>query len=154
MDKHIIKNVLTKHQRKILLKECKSYLIDLGDNFPGRQSRPLKFDHPQFQWVHEIFYKIVSEKLQIPLQWDCSFFNETDGSEESIAWHNHPVDYAGVYYMKIFPLFSNGTLFEEGLVKVPQNSLLLFQGNLLHSCPTSPLRFKRYTMSLNWNKYP
>ena len=154
MDKCIIKNVLSRNQRKRLLEECKPYLLNFGNEYPGRQSNPLKFDHPQFQWAHEIFQSIVLRKLKIPLKWDCSFFNENNGQKECIAWHRHPVDYAGIYYIKTFPLFSNGTLFEEGLVKVPQNSLLLFQGNLLHSCPTSPLRFKRYTMSLNWNKYP
>tara|TARA_B100000287_G_scaffold412629_1_gene443292 strand:- start:180 stop:650 length:471 start_codon:yes stop_codon:yes gene_type:complete len=149
---NIFKNVLTPDQRKKLIKECKPYLREWGEGTPGRQSRPLSFNHPQFQWAHKIFHERVSKELQMPLQWDCSFFNETNGNKKSMLWHNHPVDYAGVYYMKIFPLFSNGTLFEEGLVKAPQNSLLLFPGKVLHTCPTSPLRFKRYTMSLNWNR--
>tara|TARA_X000000950_G_scaffold275765_1_gene362636 strand:- start:822 stop:1322 length:501 start_codon:yes stop_codon:yes gene_type:complete len=152
-DKIVIKNVLTSDQRKRLIKECKPYLKDFGEDFPGRQSSPLLFNHPQFKWAHKLFHEIASKELRIPLQWDCSFFNETNGNKKSIMWHNHPVDYVGVYYMKIpFPFFSNGTLFEEGLVKAPQNSLLLFPGHIRHTCPTSPLRFKRYTMALNWNK--
>ena len=154
-DKILIKNVLTSDQRKRLEKECKPHLKDWGEDYPGIQTQRFFANSPQFKWAHKIFNEIASKELRIPLRFECSFFAESNGNKESILWHDHPVDYVGVYYMKIpFPFFSNGTLFKEGFVKAPQNSLLLFPGHLMHSIPTSPLRFKRCTMSLNWNRDP
>ena len=61
-------------------------------------------------------------------------------------------DYSCVYYMKMFPFFSNGTLFKDyGLVKAKENSLLCFPSHLDHSTPSSPLRFKRYSWAMDLN---
>ena len=52
--------------------------------------------------------------------------------------------------MKIFPFFSNGTLFKDyGLVKAKQNSLMIFDPTLEHTTPSSPLPLERYTWALD-----
>ena len=78
----------------------------------------------------------------------------TQGKEDQYLMHNHPVDYVGVYYMNSHPSFINGTEFEEyGFVEVPENSMVLFPGHLMHTPPRFKCSeyFERYTMSLNWN---
>ena len=82
----------------------------------------------------------------------------SDGRNIKRVWHNHYRDYPGfdnsthsvVYYMKTFPFFSNGTLFEKhGFVKAKQNSLMVFPSHWNHSTPGSIFRFKRYTMAFD-----
>ena len=51
--------------------------------------------------------------------------------------------------MKTIPFVDSGTLFKDGFMRAPQNSLLLFPANLYHRPPTSPFRFKRYSMALD-----
>ena len=78
----------------------------------------------------------------------------TQGKEDQYLMHNHPADYVGVYYMNSHPSFTNGTEFEEyGLVEVPENSMVIFPGHLMHTPPRFKCSeyFERYTMSLNWN---
>ena len=157
MNIHLIKNILKEEERKKLIKDCKPLLLDLGPDFPGKQSQPLRpklsFWQPelQFERIHKIFLSHAENVIKESLEWDISWFFFTKGKIKNNHWHNHPVDYAGVYYMKTFPFFSNGTLFKDRFIKAPQNSLLIFPGHLYHTAPSSPLPFDRYTMSLNWN---
>jgi|10_taG_2_1085330.scaffolds.fasta_scaffold17268_5 hypothetical protein len=154
--KLIVENVLTKKERKKLIKDCKPFLRDKGPKFPGLQSDFVQREgcgFSQFESVHTKFLDIAQTAVDTKLKWDVSWFVFTKGIIENNGWHTHPVDYVGVYYMQTFPFFSNGTLFKEGLFKVPQNSLLIFPGHLEHAAPSSPLPFERYTLALNWNKY-
>ena len=150
MNIHLIKNILKEEERKKLIKDCKPLLLNLGPDNPVKQSHPLQ-PELQFEWIHKIFLSNAENVIRESLEWDISWFLLTHGKMKNIMWHNHPVDYAGVYYMKTFPFFSNGTLFKDRFIKAPQNSLLIFPGHLYHTAPTSPLPFDRYTMSLNWN---
>ena len=146
---HLIENILKEEERKKLIKDCKPLLLDLGPDYPGKQSPPLQ-PELQFERIHKIFLSNAENVIRESLEWDISWFLLTHGKRKNIYWHNHPVDYAGVYYMKTFPFFSNGTLFKDRFIKAPQNSLLIFPGHLYHTAPTSPFSFDRYTMSLNW----
>ena len=62
---------------------------------------------------------------------------------------DNKAEWVAVYYIKTQPYFDNGTEFEHGVIKTPQNSLLLFPASLNHTAPTSPFRFDRYTMALD-----
>ena len=55
-----------------------------------------------------------------------------------------------VYYIKTLPFFSSGTLFEDGFVRAPQNSMIIFPAHFLHATPTYPFPFiDRYVLSIN-----
>ena len=162
MDKILIKNFLTEKQRKTLLKEVKLFLVDCNKEFPeqakkgrfpGLQTGPLMQQESSFEWYHTHLLDTLYQKMNIHFTIDKSWANWTNGKKRDIAWHDHAyVPYVCVYYIKTFPLFSNGTLFEDGLFKSPQNSLLIFAGKDRHTTPHSPLRFGRYTMSSNLMK--
>ncbi len=163
MDKHLIKNVFTNEQRRKLISDCKSLLIGSEDitektgdrsNFPGLQTLPKLHKNPEFRWAH----MVVQYKIKENLGWDCQFsfswMNWTNGNKKDITWHDHisgGADCSCVYYMKTFPLFSNGTLFEDGLMRAPQNSILIFPTNVMHTAPSSPLPFSRYTWAFELN---
>ena len=153
--KLLIENVLTQKERKKLIKDCKPLVYDQGPTSPGFQSDWVQQEGSgcsQFQNVHNKFLDIAQRELNTRLKWDVSWFLYTKGKIENNCWHNHPVDYVGVYYMQTFPFLTNGTLFKDGFFEAPQNSLLIFSGYLSHAAPSCPFPFRRYTMSLNWNK--
>ena len=155
-EKLLIKDVLTEKERKKLIKDCKPFLQDKGPNYPGLQSdfvQKYGSGYPQFQDVHNKFLDIAQKGLNMRLKWDVSWFFSSKGKIKNNCFHTHPVDYTGVYYMQTFPFLINGTVFEDGFFKAPQNSLLIFPGSLSHMAPSSPFPLERYTMSLNWNKY-
>ena len=125
-------------------------LVKEGEYFPGLQTGPLMHYETSFKWYHQYLVDTLYKKMNIHFGIQRSWGNWTNGKRRDIAWHNHAyADYACVYYIKTFPFFSNGTLFEDGFVKAPQNSLLIFKGKDKHTAPSSPLRFGRYTMSSN-----
>ena len=162
----IVKNVLTNKERKKLIEDAKPYLIDgedldrLGMENPywffcGKQTTASDFeDIPAFKdSINKILTKI-RKKIDKDLIIDRAWVNWTNGKKKDMGWHTHwAFPYAAVYYMKTFPFFSNGTLFEDGLTKAPQNSVLIFPGYLNHTAPSSPLRFDRYSMAFNL-RYP
>tara|TARA_R100000008_G_C3567115_1_gene159771 strand:- start:840 stop:1364 length:525 start_codon:yes stop_codon:yes gene_type:complete len=107
--------------------------------------------HPDFKERIEIITQRASEEVKIPLKCIKAWVNVSDGRSKRRMYHNHQAFFSSVYYIKTFPFFSNGTVFKDrGLVKAPQNSLLLFPSHFLHTTPGSPLRFKRYTMALDF----
>ena len=163
--KYLLKNVLTNKERKKLIEDAKPYLIDGEDlnllmnaegySFPGKQTAASDFeDIPDFKDPLNKIITKIRKKLDKDLVIDRAWVNWTNGKKKDMGWHNHwEFPYAAVYYMKTFPFFSNGTLFEDGLTKAPQNSVLIFPGYLNHTAPSSPLRFDRYSMAFNI-RYP
>ena len=159
--KLLIKDILSPKERKKLIEECKPFLrginLDTVDGRPGFQSDPVQRDgegYAQFENIHKKFLNIAQRELNKRLNWDITWFLYTKGRIENNTWHTHPVDYAGVYYMKTTPFFNNGTEFKDGFFRAPQNSLLIFSGHLQHRAPSSIFPLERYTMALNWNKHP
>ena len=153
---NLIKNVLTQPERKRLLQDIKPFLKEFGPDWPGRQSNANLHLYSQFEEILKRFLLIAQRVIGEELMWGpreegpVSFFTETNGTKESMHWHTHNSHYTGVYYIKTFPFFSNGTLFRDGFFKAPQNSLIIFPSSLEHTSPRSPLPFKRYSMGLNF----
>ena len=153
MDKKlIVPNCLSDDVREKLIEDCKPFLRNCGKGFPAYQSDAPLRNYPQFQEVFHIFDFLASQHLEEELLPEHSWFIMTEGKEEHSVMHDHPTDYVGVYYMNSHPSFPNGTEFEEyGLVEVPENSMVLFPGHLVHRPPVFNQKFERYTMSLNWS---
>ena len=150
--KVIITDCLSDDLREKLLIDCKPFLRNLGEDYPSYQSDNDIKDYPQFQLVHQIFHSLACKYLKEKLLLGRSWFLMIEGKEEQSIMHNHPYDYVGVYYMNSHPSFPNGTEFEEeGFVEVPENSMVLFPGHLVHRPPVFNQKFERYTMSLDWN---
>ena len=156
MEYHLIKNVLTKDQRKYMIKESipllKSFKVQGDRRYPGKQTRETLYLNPKFKPFINRMLELIYKRTGLVLEVSKSWVNWTNGNKKDIAWHSHSCDYALVYYMRTpLPFFSNGTLFREGLIKAPQNSLILFPSHLEHTAPTSPFRFDRYTMAMDLN---
>ena len=158
---HLIENVLTNDKRKKLLEDVQPLLVDgitmsaysgdLNQIFPGKQTHDTLHLHPDFISTINYMVELVNKEMGKNLMLIKAWANWTNGKKKDMGWHDHRNDgeYAAVYYMKTFPLFSNGTLFRDGLVKAPQNSMLVFPAELEHTAPSSPLRFGRYTLAMN-----
>ena len=147
---YIIKNVFTDGQRHKLIKDCQPLLLEWGKKFPGRQTRSKLHLHPDFISPIQEMVRIIFQETGLNFVISKSWINWTNGKKKDIAWHRHSCDYALVYYIKTpLPFFSNGTLFEDRFVRAPQNSMIIFPAHLVHTAPTSPFRFDRYTLSLN-----
>ena len=68
-------------------------------------------------------------------------------------WHDHHEwDYSLIYYLQTTPFVNDGTLFKNGMIRSPQNSLIIFPGNQLHASPPYLFGFKRYTLSIDFMK--
>ena len=156
-----IDNVFDNEKRKDILERSKKYLrdhkqfVDLENmppeiRLPGKQTPPDL--HKKIPFANDIL-KVIKNNLGLNFVVINSWVNWTNGKKKDLNWHNHPCDYACVYYLKIpFPFFSNGTLFEDKFYKVFQNSLLLFPARMNHTAPLSPFRFDRYTLAMNLMK--
>ena len=146
-------NVLSNQERKKLIKDCQPLLQDLGEEYPGKQTKCGLHLHPDFLSPIKDMVRIIFKETGLDLVVaDMAWINWTNGSKKDVAWHTHECDYALVYYIKTpLPFFSNGTLFEDGFVRAPQNSMIIFPAHLIHTAPSSPFRFDRYTMAINLN---
>jgi hypothetical protein len=157
--KYIINNILTNKERRKLIRDANDDLLDWNMIngatkkyfYPGKQTAPTDYNEniaKKYNWAHIIF----KDRIDNYMNWDCniikSWINWTNGNKKDINWHSHyDSPYSAVYYMRTLPFFSDGTLFRDGFVKVPQNSLLIFPSHLEHTAPTSVIPFSRYTMA-------
>lgn len=161
-DFYIVKDIFTNEVRKKMIKDANPLLLtneqllfnneQMGTDkwYPGKQTTNRLYVLPTFRPQIEYLINVAQEATQLKFGLHGSWVNWTNGKKKDINWHNHPCDYTLCYYMKIFPFFSNGTLFEHhGFMKAKQNSFLLSRGYLKHTAPTSPLRFSRYTLVLD-----
>ncbi len=150
----LIEKVLRDHERKKLIKDSKPLLLSNlkhpdGTHYPGKQTLTVMKGRPEFEPILNHMVMIIRKTTGMDLVINKAWVNCTNGNKKDMVWHTHPCDIAAVYYMKTFPFFSNGTLFRNGLIKAPQNSLLLFSAALEHTAPSSPLPFSRYTLSMD-----
>ena len=164
MEYLIIKNVLTNKQRKKLLEDCKP-LLQTSDQlkalynsspeveYAGKQTTSMLHENSIFLKPITSMMKRVHKETGSNFTIRKSWINWTDGRKSQEGWHTHSPrdgDFVMVYYIKTpLPFFSNGTLFREKFVRVPQNSLLIFPNHLEHTAPTSPFRLDRYTMGMD-----
>ncbi len=164
---HKIENIFTKDQREKLIEDSQSLFVDgkqVELRYRGRNMYQEGFNwfnvtyptlhlHSSFDWAHQIIESKIKEVIGRDCQVVKSWMNISRGNNIERTWHHHPAcDYACVYYMKLFPFFSNGTLFKDyGFIKAKENSLLCFPSQLEHTTPSSPLRFKRHSWAMNLN---
>ena len=150
-DRFILNDCLTPQDRENLIRDCRPLLKRIENCIAYQTDAPIR-EYPQFETIHKKFDMLAEYYLKRELIPDKSWFIMTQGREDQVLMHYHPVDYAAVYYINSPPSFKNGTLFEEdGFIEAPENSMLLFPGHLRHTAPSFKEDFERYTMSLNWN---
>ena len=156
-----IYNVLSNQERKKIIKDIQPFLMDgesLGkyyntsDSFPGKQTISNLHQQSEFVSVIKKIEDIIKKEINLDLEVTKSWVKYSN-SDTQLNWHTHHCAYASVYYMKIpLPFFSNGTLFKDGFVRAPQNSMIIFPAHLLHTTPTNPFPFiDRYVMSIDLN---
>ena len=156
-----IHNVLSSKERKKIIKDIQPFLMDgeqLGkyynnpDGYPGKQTISHLHQQPEFFSVIKKIEDIIKKEIDLDLKVEKSWV-KCSNSDTQLNWHTHHCAYASVYYMKIpLPFFSNGTLFKDGFVRAPQNSMIIFPAHLLHTTPTNPFPFiDRYVMSIALN---
>ena len=161
-----IDNIFTEEQRHNFIKDVQRFLIDgrevnayYGSDSVYQEGFDwFRITHstlqlvPEFKELHQHLVDVIKKECGLNFEIKKSWVNLTKGRKINLCWHNHKggPDYAAVYYMKIFPFFSNGTLFKDyGLVKAKQNSLMIFDPTLEHTTPSSPLPLERYTWALD-----
>ena len=163
----VLDNVLSNSSRKKFIKNVKPFLIDGKELYKHNNGKDGEYQegfkwfnltHPdlhmkkEFSSIHTDTLYLIRKKVGLDLTIKKSWVNLTNGKLKSRKWHSHRADFSFVYYMKTFPLFSNGTLFKHhGFVKAQQNSCLIFPGTLFHTTPSSPIPFKRYTWVMDLN---
>ena len=170
-----ISNVLSNKERKKLIKDVQPLLLDSKQlngyfkdphasldgqeitpyNYPGKQTHPLLHLKPEFASVTEKMLDKINKEIKVDLQVYQSWVKWSNGRENQMNWHDHlrlnqGISFAVVYYIKTIPFFSSGTLFEDGFVRVPQNSMIIFPAHILHTTPKHPFPFiDRYVMSMD-----
>ena len=157
----LIKNILSNKERKQLLNHSKPLLLTgkyLSDKTnPDYEYPPSKQTLPnlhQSSLIKPIIIKIltrVEKETGLKTGTDKVWINWNSGKKEEQCWHTHLSEYAMVYYIKTFPFFNNGTCFKDKFVRAPQNSLIMFTGNMSHSVPSYPFYFERYTLAMDLN---
>ena len=161
-----IHNVLSNDERKKLIKDVQPFLrdskqINIQENnssmekyFPGKQSHSVLHLNIEFVPVMKKILDKIKKEIKLDLEICRSWVLWSNGREDQSQWHHHyvyeDVSFSSVYYLKTLPFFSNGTLFEDGMVRAPQNSMIIFPAHLMHTTPKYPLLFiDRYVMSMN-----
>jgi len=160
-----IHNILSNEERKKLIKDVQPFLMDREQMnihynntafYPGKQTDDLLHLKPEFTSLMKKIIDKIKKEIKLDLEVRRSWVKWSNGREDQMNWHHHyiyeDVSFAAVYYLKTLPFFSNGTLFEDGLVRVPQNSMIIFPAHILHTTPKNPFHFiDRYVMSMDLN---
>tara|TARA_B100000287_G_scaffold49320_1_gene43689 strand:- start:293 stop:781 length:489 start_codon:yes stop_codon:yes gene_type:complete len=157
----IIKNILSNEERKKVIKDVQPYFLDwqevIGYDLPGRQTASNLHKKPEFVFPIKKIVERVEKEMGLYLKVSKSWVKWSNGRENQMNWHNHIEEnttYTSVYYLKTLPFFSSGTLFEDGFVRLPQNSMIIFPPDLPHTTPKHPFPFiDRYVMVINLSKY-
>ena len=160
-----IHNVLSNRERKKLIKDAQPFLMDREqmnifynntDFYPGKQTEDSLHLKPEFASVMKKILDKIKKEIKFNLEIRRSWVKWSNGGEDQMNWHHHylykDASFAAVYYLKTIPFFSSGTLFKDGFVRAPQNSMIIFPAHLLHTTPKNLFPFiDRYVMGLNLN---
>ena len=160
-----IHNVLSNRERKKIIKDVQPFLMNNEQMnmhynnskfYPGKQTVPQLHLTAEFGTVMKKILDKIKKEIKLNLEIRRSWVNWSNGREDQVNWHHHYLykdsSFAAVYYLKTLPFFSNGTLFEDGFVRVPQNSMIIFPAHILHTTPKNPFPFiDRYTMGIDLN---
>ena len=158
----IIKNVLSKEERIQLIEDSKPLLI-AGEELSFRFKKYFSVSKQTLSNLHknDKFKPIIRKLLdRIAIEMgpglepvtDNVWVNWNSGKKEEMMWHSHSAyDYACVYYMQTIPFLNSGTQFVEEFIRAPQNSLMIFSGDMEHTVPSYPFYFGRHTLSMEIN---
>ena len=158
----IVKNILTNKERKQLIKYSKPLLLT-GEQLnlrkgpleypPSKQTLANLHKNDKFKPViRKLLHRIAIEMGPgLELVTDKIWVNWNSGKKEEQCWHTHVSEYALVYYIRTVPFFNSGTQFKHKFVRAPQNSLMIFSGDMEHTVPSYPFYFGRYTLSMEIN---
>jgi len=160
-----IHNVLSNKERKKLIKDIQPFLMSMEQQnirynnnkfYPGKQTEDLLHLKPEFASVMKKILDKIKKEIKFNLEIRRSWVKWSNGGEDQMNWHNHylyeDVSFVAVYYLKTISFFSSGTLFKDGFVRVPQNSMIIFPAHILHTTPKHPFPFiDRYVMSIDLN---
>jgi len=137
-------NILNKNEKEKILNFVKTKVQDLGEGYPGLQSKDNLHTYKEM----DIFINKVKKFIE-PNSIKTCWSNYSTG--DTIAWHTHNCKYNIVYYL--FNPLKLGVMFKkknnvvertEGL----ENSLVVFDGSKIHSAPNSKKKFQRYTIAM------
>tara|TARA_X000000368_G_scaffold135414_1_gene106312 strand:+ start:80 stop:571 length:492 start_codon:yes stop_codon:yes gene_type:complete len=155
-----IHNVLSNNERKKIIKDVKPFLYqheDTKNNFyPGKQTPANLHEQPIFVPVMNNIIDKIRKETKLNLAIHRSWVKWSNGRSNQTNWHHHytkqDTSFTAVYYLKTIPFFSNGTLFEDGFIRAPQNSMIIYSSTVLHATPKYPFPFiDRYVMSIDLN---
>ena len=161
----VIHNVLSDRERKKIITDVQPFLMNneqmnvrFNNNifYPGKQTSHLLHLELEFIFVIKKMLDKILKETNLDLKIYRSWVKWSNGKENQMNWHSHypshPVRAVAVYYIKTLPFFNSGTLFEDGFVRAPQNSMIIFPAHLLHTTPKHPFPFiDRYVMSIDLN---
>ena len=155
-----IHNVLSNKDRKKFIKDIKPFVkVYVNENnitFTGKQTLSNLHKQPMFASLMNNIIDKIKKEIKLNLEIRRSWVKWSNGKEEQMNWHHHYVykdtSFAAVYYLKTIPFFSSGTLFKDGFVRAPQNSMIIFPSHVLHTTPRHPFPFiDRYVMGMDLN---
>ena len=155
-----IHNVLSNNDRKKFIKDIKPFVkVYVNENnitFTGKQTLSNLHEQPMFAFLMNNIIDKIKKEIKLNLEIRRSWVKWSNGKEEQMNWHHHYVykdtSFAAVYYLKTIPFFSSGTLFKDGFVRAPQNSMIIFPSHVLHTTPRHPFPFiDRYVMGMDLN---
>jgi len=144
---HIIENVLSDFGRNKLLRESIPHLQKLPKK-PGKQSSANLHVQSNMSVFFYIFLLQICRKTNLNFNIHKSWVKWSDGTDPNWHTHDNTADYAAVYYIKTNDS-NSGTMFRDGFISAPQNSILLFPANLEHTTPEYDDRFERYIISID-----
>ena len=145
MNYKLYTDILLEKERIKLLKEVKKSVKDLGPNFPGLQTSPVFHINKTMETLLKKI-KPYHKKYDIVKCW-ANF-----GLGNIIAWHNHPgSDVSMLYFLEnkcnMGPMFKKKEC-EVEITKCPENSLLIYNSDILHSPPCHLLE-ERYSIAFD-----
>tara|TARA_R100000008_G_C3504205_1_gene125282 strand:+ start:84 stop:569 length:486 start_codon:yes stop_codon:yes gene_type:complete len=149
---YLIRDIFSKEEREKCVEDLQPLLVYIP-NCNGKQTYPSLQGHPDFIPLLDRILKLSREHTGLDLSIGNAWGKMSDGKKKSTGWHHHSyegMDYTSVYYIKVPFLMRNGTLFRDGLVEAPENSLLIFNSHLEHSTPRHWFGIERYILSVNF----
>ena len=114
----LVKNILTDEQREELLETSKPLLLDLGDDFPGKQTFGILHTVPKLKSIFDCMLQHIEHVMNYKFDIKNAWVNWTNGKNEDLNWHIHSCHYSMVYYMSPF---NCGTLFRDKFIIVDNN---------------------------------
>ena len=141
-------DILLEEERIKILKAVKQHVKNLGPKFPGLQTPPFFHEHETM----EVFLKKTKrhyKKYDIVKCW-ANF-----GLGNTIGWHSHEgSDITMIYFLEnkcgMGPMLKKEGC-EVEITKCPENSLLVFNSNIVHSAPCH-LPEERYSIAFEMIK--